>query len=89
MDDTQLPGIGRFLTIADVAEILNVSVSQVYGLVRSGELPAIKVGTHGHWRVERPALESFIDTRYEEARRMSLWHQADYSGLAEFTAKRD
>jgi excisionase family DNA binding protein len=89
MDDTQLPAIGRFLTIADVAEVLNVSVSQVYGLVRSGELPAIKVGTHGHWRVERSALESFIDTRYEESRRMSLWHQADYSGLAEFTAKRD
>src|SRR5689334_17880453 len=35
--------LGRFLTLADVAEILNVSAGQAYGLVRSGELPAIKV----------------------------------------------
>ncbi|HEY9472463.1 MAG TPA: helix-turn-helix domain-containing protein, partial [Mycobacteriales bacterium] len=32
----------RFLTLSDVAEILNISASQTYALVRSGELPAIK-----------------------------------------------
>jgi len=44
---------GRFLTLADVGEVLNVSASQAYALVRSGELPAIKVGGNGHWRIER------------------------------------
>ena len=34
----------RFLTLTDVAEVLNTSVSQVYALVRRGELPAIKIG---------------------------------------------
>ncbi|MDD9206078.1 helix-turn-helix domain-containing protein, partial [Georgenia sp. 10Sc9-8] len=34
----------RFLTLADVAEELAVSVAQARVLVRSGELPAIQVG---------------------------------------------
>lgn len=37
----------RFLTLADVAEILNVSAAQAYALVRSGEVPAIQVGGRG------------------------------------------
>ena len=42
----------RFLTLADVAAVLNISDSQTYALVRSGELPAIKIGGRGQWRVE-------------------------------------
>jgi excisionase family DNA binding protein len=34
----------RFLKMTDVAEELNVSNAQVYALVRSGDLPAIKIG---------------------------------------------
>jgi len=56
----------RFLTLADVAEILNVSASQAYALVRSGELPAIKVGGRGQWRIEECRLESYIAERYAE-----------------------
>lgn len=77
--------IGRFLTLADTAEILNISPSQAYALVRSGELPAIKVGGHGHWRVERDVLESYIEAKYEEARRLSLWNQSDYANLPELS----
>jgi excisionase family DNA binding protein len=77
--------LGRFLTLADTAEILNVSASQAYALVRSGELPAIKIGTHGHWRVERAVLESYIEAMYEQARRLSLWNQSDYASLAELS----
>lgn len=86
MNDAQPPGtLGRFLTLADTAEVLNISASQAYALVRSGELPAIKVGGSGHWRVERSVLESYIDAKYEEARRLSLWKQSDYAGLAELS----
>lgn len=56
----------RFLTLADVAEVLNISAAQAYALVRSGELPAIKVGGRGQWRVESERLERYIADRYAE-----------------------
>ena len=58
----------RFVQIADVAETLNVSARQVYGLVKSGELPAIKVGGRGQWRVEISVLEDYIQGKYAESR---------------------
>jgi excisionase family DNA binding protein len=58
----------RFLTLADVAEVLNTSSSQVYALVRSGDLPAIKLGGRGQWRVERTVLEEFITRMYAQTR---------------------
>ena len=78
-------GLGRFLTLADTAEILNISASQAYELVRSGELPAIKIGAGGHWRIERDVLETYIEAMYEQSRRMSLWNQTDYDNVTEFT----
>jgi excisionase family DNA binding protein len=56
----------RFLQLADVAEELSVTVSQVYHMVRSGELPAIKIGGRGQWRVERERLEAYIQQKYSE-----------------------
>ena len=35
---------GKFLTVAEVAEIMRVSKMTVYRLVHSGELPAVRVG---------------------------------------------
>lgn len=56
----------RFLLLSDVAAELNVSDSQVYHMVRSGELPAIKIGGRGQWRVERVMLEQYIQRKYTE-----------------------
>jgi excisionase family DNA binding protein len=58
----------RFLTLDDVAEILNVSWSQAYALVRRRELIAIQIGGRGQWRVETDELERFIQQKYAEAR---------------------
>jgi excisionase family DNA binding protein len=58
----------RFLQLSDVAEILNISASQTYHLVRSGELPAIKIGGRGQWRVEASVLEEYIAQAYEQTR---------------------
>ena len=58
----------RFLTLADVSEVLNVSAAQVYALVRSGALPAIKVGGRGQWRVEAAELETYIQRMYAQTR---------------------
>lgn len=54
----------RFLTLSDVAELLNIAPAQVYTLVRAGELAAIKIGARGQWRVEDKALENFIAELY-------------------------
>jgi excisionase family DNA binding protein len=77
--------LGRFLTLADVAEVLNISSGAAYALVRSGELPAIKVGRHGRWRIERTVLESYIEAKYEEARRSNAWREAEFDGVLEPT----
>jgi excisionase family DNA binding protein len=58
----------RFLTLDDVAEILAVSWSQAYALVRRKELIAIQIGGRGQWRVEVDELERFIQRKYAEAR---------------------
>lgn len=58
----------RFLTLADVAEVLNTSSAQVYALVRRGDLPAIKIGGRGQWRVEAAQLEDYIQRMYAETR---------------------
>lgn len=58
----------RFLTLADVADVLNTSSAQVYALVRRGELPAIKIGGRGQWRVEAAQLEEYIQRLYDETR---------------------
>lgn len=77
--------LGRFLTVADAADVLNVSAREVADLITSGELPAIRIGRSGPWRIEFPALEGFISGQYEAARREGLWHQAQFSELAEFS----
>ena len=64
----------RFLQLSDVAEILNISASQTYALVRSGELPAIKIGGRGQWRVEASALEEYIQRCYAETKAFVAAH---------------
>ena len=73
----------RFLQLTDVAEILNISSSQTYALVRSGELPAIKIGGRGQWRVERAALEDYIARCYTETKAFVRTHPLAREELAE------
>jgi excisionase family DNA binding protein len=61
------PDEQRFLTLADVAAVLNISVAQTYALVRRGELRAIKVGGRGQWRVEAPEVDTYVAKMYERA----------------------
>ena len=56
----------RFLTLTDVAETLNVSLSQVKALVRSGDLEGVKLGGRGVWRVESSELEAYIQRQYAD-----------------------
>jgi excisionase family DNA binding protein len=58
----------RFIQLSEVSEVLDISAAQAYALVRSGELPAIKVGGRGQWRVEVSELENYIQRMYTDTR---------------------
>lgn len=58
----------RFLKLPDVCEVLNISTSQAYALVNSGDLPAIQIGGRNQWRVEAKELEAYIQRMYHETR---------------------
>jgi excisionase family DNA binding protein len=60
----------RFFQLADVAEMLSISPRQAYALVNSGELPAIRVGGRGQWRIEDREIEDYIQRKYAETRQM-------------------
>ncbi|HEX5018639.1 MAG TPA: helix-turn-helix domain-containing protein [Actinomycetes bacterium] len=79
----------RFLTLADVAESLNVSASQVYALVRSGQLRGIKIGGRGQWRVEEAELERYIAEAYEETERYVSEHPFTETGEEAAGSSRD
>lgn len=63
-----MPENPRFLKIKDVADELNISSSQTYAILRSGDLPAIQVGGRNQWRIERVKLEEYIERMYVEAK---------------------
>jgi excisionase family DNA binding protein len=60
----------RFIPLTEVSEILDISSDQAYALVRSGDLPAIKVGGRGQWRVETVELEAYIQRMYARTREL-------------------
>lgn len=60
----------RFIPLTEVSEVLGVSAAQAYALVRSGELPAIKVGGRGQWRVEVDELDAYIERMYAQTREL-------------------
>jgi excisionase family DNA binding protein len=51
--------LAALLTVAQAAEILNVSVDRTYALIRRGLLPAVRLGNK-QVRVDPDALHQFI-----------------------------
>lgn len=64
----------RYIKLEDVAAYLSVSSAQVYAMVRSGDLPAIKIGGRGVWRVDRNKLDDYLDRLEEET---AAWARAN------------
>ncbi|EMY34542.1 excision promoter [Arthrobacter crystallopoietes BAB-32] len=48
----------RFLTVAEVAEVMRVSKMTVYRLVHAGDLPAVRFGRS--YRVPESAVEQYV-----------------------------
>lgn len=46
------------LTVREVAQMLAVSTMTVYRMIRSGDLPAIRIGRT--YRVDQRAVEAFL-----------------------------
>jgi excisionase family DNA binding protein len=70
-----------FVSVATAAEILAVSVSHTYALIRSGELPALRVGQGGPWRISTGALAAFVSQRYETECLTAQWREAQWAGV--------
>ncbi|CAB4857901.1 unannotated protein [freshwater metagenome] len=54
----------RFLTVAEVAEVMRVSKMTVYRLVHGGELPALRVGRS--FRVDERVVHDYLGKAFIE-----------------------
>jgi len=64
MKDLEKPSsepINEVLTAGEVASYLRVSLSTIYRLLKSGDLPAFKIGSD--WRFNRVHIEAWLKSR--------------------------
>jgi predicted DNA-binding transcriptional regulator AlpA len=54
------------MTLLDVQDELNISAAQAYALVRSGDLPAIKIGGRAIGGWSEPGLEEWVQRLYQQ-----------------------
>ena len=55
----------RFLTPAEVAELLRVSSMTVYRLIKSGELRAARIGKS--YRISEDDVDAYLQARFSDA----------------------
>ena len=55
----------RFVTVAEVAELLRVSNMTVYRLVQAGQLPAVRVGRSS--RIREDDVDRYLAGQYTQA----------------------
>lgn len=56
----------QMLTLADVAERLQVSIDTVRRWVRDGGLPAYQLGARAGYRVKLSDFRAFLEKRYRQ-----------------------
>ncbi|MHB8670047.1 MAG: helix-turn-helix domain-containing protein [Acidimicrobiales bacterium] len=55
----------RYLTVAELADLLRVSTMTVYRLLQAGELASVRVGKS--YRVREEDVDAYLASRYTEA----------------------
>ncbi len=55
----------RFMTVAEVAELMRVSTMTVYRLIKAGELPAVRFGKS--YRIDEFDVDALLAERYTRA----------------------
>jgi excisionase family DNA binding protein len=61
----QPEGRARFVTVAEVADMLRVSNMTVYRLIQAGSLPAVRVGRS--YRIRDDDVDRYLAGQYTEA----------------------
>ncbi|MGO1497341.1 helix-turn-helix domain-containing protein [Agrococcus casei] len=75
-----------YLSLADVALTLDVSVRDIAQLIADGELPAIRVG--GQQRVTQSSLEEYLADQHEQQRRSALWQESQTASVIDLFGPR-
>jgi excisionase family DNA binding protein len=55
----------RLLTVSEVADLLRVSRMTVYRLIKTGDIPALRVGRN--YRLREEDVHNYLTERYTEA----------------------
>jgi len=61
----QQPERARFVTVAEVANMLRVSNMTVYRLIQAGSIPAVRVGRS--YRLREDDVDRYLAGQYTEA----------------------
>lgn len=65
MDTIERPERQTFLTTEDLLGCLKVNARTVYRLIRSGELPAVRIGRQ--WRIRQSDFEAWLERQRPRA----------------------
>ncbi len=52
----------RFMTVAEVADLMRVSTMTVYRLIKAGDLPAVRVGKS--YRIRERDIDTYLSVSY-------------------------
>ena len=50
----------KVLTICETSAILRVSRPTILALIRSGQIPAVRIGQRGQWRIDESAIVELL-----------------------------
>jgi excisionase family DNA binding protein len=61
MTDPAAPDARATYTVAEIADLLGLSLGGTYNLVRTGRIPALRMG--GRWLIPRRRFHTWLDTQ--------------------------
>ena len=61
----QLDSRARFLTVAEVADLMRVSTMTVYRLIKAGDMAAVRVGRS--YRIPESEVDRYLEARFTQA----------------------
>ncbi len=61
----QLDSRARFLTVAEVADLMRVSTMTVYRLIKAGDMAAVRVGRS--YRIPDAEVDRYLEARFTQA----------------------
>jgi excisionase family DNA binding protein len=61
----QLDSRARFLTVAEVADLMRVSTMTVYRLIKAGDMAAVRVGRS--YRIPETEVDRYLEARFTQA----------------------